>query len=106
MRDLRNASTVHNVTRQSARRLWHYAILQHEHGGPALSEVLWHPELPIGLWRQGNRAGALRYDLVSRYPDGSMRIFYGVTEDGLTGPWADLAQMADSAGYEGPDPSE
>jgi hypothetical protein len=106
MRDLRNSSTVHNVTRQSARRLWHYAILQHEHGGPALSEVLWHPELPIGLWRQGNRAGALRYDLVSRYPDGSMRIFYGVTEDGLIGPWADLAQMADSAGYEGPNPSE
>ncbi|HYP18813.1 MAG TPA: RNA-binding domain-containing protein, partial [Chloroflexia bacterium] len=79
MRDLRNASTVHNVTRKSARRLWHYAILQHEHGSPALSEVLWHPELPIGLWRQGNRAGALRYDLVSRYPDGSTRIFYGVT---------------------------
>jgi hypothetical protein len=106
MRDLRNASTVHNVTRKSARRLWHYAILQHEHGNPALSEVLWHPELPIGLWRQGNRAGALRYDLVSRYPDGSTRIFYGVTEDGLTGPWADLAQMAEAAGYEGPDPSE
>jgi hypothetical protein len=106
MRDLRNASTVHNVTRKSARRLWHYAILQHEHGSPALSEVLWHPELPVGLWRQGNRAGALRYDLVSRYPDGSTRIFYGVTEDGLTGPWADLAQLADSVGYEGPDPSE
>src|SRR5205823_6355668 len=30
MRDLRNKTTVHNVTRHSARRLWHYAILQHE----------------------------------------------------------------------------
>jgi len=106
MRDLRNKSTVHNVTRQSARRLWHYAILQCEHGDPALSEVLWHPELPIGVWRRDNRAGAIRCDLVSRKPDGSMNIYYGVTEDGLHGPWADLIRMAEEAGYTGPTASE
>ncbi len=102
MRDLRNESTVHNVTKQSARRLWHYAIVQHEHGDPAMSEIFWHPELPIGLWRREQRAGAARCDLVSRYPDGSMRIFYGVTNDGLSGPWQDLLQMVEQAGYTGP----
>src|SRR4029079_15056417 len=30
LRDLRNGNTVKNVTRSSARRLWHYAISQHE----------------------------------------------------------------------------
>jgi hypothetical protein len=106
MRDLRNKSTVHNVTRQSARRLWHYAILQCEHGEPALAEVLWHPELPIGVWRRDNRAGAIRYDLVSRKPDGSMSIYYGVTEDGLYGPWGELVRLAEEAGYTGPSASE
>lgn len=106
MRDLRNESIVHNVTMRSARRLWHYAIVQHEHGDPELAEILWHPSLPIGMWRRDNRAGAMRYDLVSRYPDGSMRIFYGVTEDGLQGPWLDLLALADEVGYEGPEAKE
>ena len=105
MRDLRNQTTVHNVTRHSARRLWHYAILQHEHGEPALAEVLWHPELPIGLWRRGQRAGAMRYDLVMRRPDGALSIYYGVTEEGLHGPWRDLVLMGEDSGYEGPDPA-
>jgi hypothetical protein len=105
MRDLRNRTTVHNVTRHSARRLWHYAILQHEHGEPALAEVLWHPELPIGLWRRGHRAGAMRYDLVMRRPDGSLSIYYGVTEEGLQGPWRDLVLMSEDSGYVGPDPA-
>jgi hypothetical protein len=106
MRDLRNKSTVHNVTRQSARRLWHYAILQSEHGEPEMAEVAWHPTQPIGVWRRNNRAGAMRLDLVSRYPDGSLRIYYGVTEDGLHGPWLELLEMAEAAGYEGPKPAE
>ncbi len=106
MRDLRNKSTVHNVTRQSARRLWHYAILQSEHGEPEMAEVAWHPTVPIGVWRRNNRAGAMRLDLVSRYPDGSLRIYYGVTEDGLHGPWQELLEMAEAAGYEGPKPAE
>ncbi|MEO6457625.1 MAG: hypothetical protein ABIO92_05055, partial [Chloroflexia bacterium] len=106
MRDLRNKSTVHNVTRQSARRLWHYAILQSAHGEPEMAEVAWHPTVPIGVWRRNNRAGAMRLDLVSRYPDGSLRIYYGVTEDGLHGPWQELLEMAEAAGYEGPKPAE
>jgi hypothetical protein len=106
MQDLRNNQKVHNVTRKSARRLWHYAIVQHAHGLPQLSEVLWHPDAPIGLWRKSTRAGATRFDLVSRQPDGSFRVFYGVTADGLHGDWQELIHMAEEAGYEGPEPAE
>jgi hypothetical protein len=106
MQDLRNNQKVHNVTRKSARRLWHYAIVQHAHGLPQLSEVLWHPDAPIGLWRKSTRAGATRFDLVSRQPDGSFRVFYGVTSDGLHGDWLELIRMAEEAGYEGPEPAE
>lgn len=106
MRDLRNGQTVRNVTKQSARRLWHYAIVQHERGNPELAEVLWHDTLPIGLWRRDERAGALRFDLVSRYPDGSMRIFYGVTDEGVTGHWRELVEKAQAVGYTGPDAPE
>jgi hypothetical protein len=106
MRDLRNGQTVHNVTKQSARRLWLYAVQQSRRGEPEVSEVFWHPDLPIGVWRKGNRAGALRYDLVARYPDGSTRIFYGVTSDGLTGEWATVANAAEEAGYEGPEAAD
>jgi hypothetical protein len=103
MRDLRNGQTVRNVTKQSARRLWHYAITQNERGNPALSEVLWHDTLPIGVWRRDERAGAVRFDLVSRYPDGSMRIFYGVTDEGLSEHWREVVQKAEAAGWTGPD---
>ncbi len=106
MQDLRNFQKVHNVTRKSARRLWHYAIVQHDHGLPQLSEVLWHPEASIGLWRQSARAGATRYDLVSRQPDGSLRVFYGVTSDGLHAEWVELVRQAEEAGYQGPEPAE
>ena len=77
-----------------------------EHGEPALAEVMWHPDLPIGLWRRGDRAGALRYDLVMREPEGKLYVYYGVTEEGLHGPWLDLVDMADDATYWGPQPSE
>ncbi len=106
MRDMRDGTTVHNVTRKSARRLWYYAILQHEHGDPSYGEIAWHPGGAIGLWRREHRAGASRYDLVARYPDGSLRIFYGVTDDGLAGPWQELVQMATEAEYWGPPPME
>lgn len=107
MRDLRNpSSVVHNVTRKSARRLWLYAITQHEHGDPSAAEIAWHPTAQVGLWRREHRAGAARYDLVARYPDSSMRIFYGVTDEGLAGHWRELVQLAENADYWGPPPVE
>ncbi|HZW03774.1 MAG TPA: RNA-binding domain-containing protein, partial [Anaerolineaceae bacterium] len=39
MRDLRNGNVVKNVTRGSARRLWHYAIKQHSEIAPNLEKT-------------------------------------------------------------------
>jgi hypothetical protein len=95
MRDLRNGSIVHNVTRYSARRLWYYAIMRHEAGPPNPQEVEWAGD--VGLWRKVRRANVLRYDLVGREPDGSMRVYYGVTEDGIHGPWREIDLNAGDA---------
>lgn len=84
MRDLRNGNIVKNVTRTSARRLWHYAIKQRE-GNPVRAEkVSWHGD--IGLWQRYQKVGENRYDLVQRTPD-QVRVYYGVTEEGMSGPW-------------------
>ncbi len=85
VKDLRNGHEVQNVTRASARRLWHYAITQKEDNSLQPSEVSWHND--IGMWKKYERAGKTRYDLVQRAPDGSLRIYYGVTEEGLHGEW-------------------
>ncbi|RMG83999.1 MAG: ATP-binding protein, partial [Chloroflexi bacterium] len=86
MRDLRNGNIVKNVTRSSARRLWHYAIKQWESNPVKPEQVQWHGS--IGLWRRYKRGGETRYDLVQRHDDGHIRIYYGVTEGGMSGPWS------------------
>jgi hypothetical protein len=84
MRDLRNGNIVKNVTRTSARRLWHYAIKQRE-GNPVKPEkVQWHGE--IGLWARYEKLGEIRYDLVQR-EDGQLRVYYGVTDSGMHDAW-------------------
>ncbi len=85
MRDLRNGSIVKNVTRTSARRLWHYAIMQHETNPVDLNLVQWVGN--VGLWKRYKRGGVIRYDLVLT-EGGHTRTFYGVTEDGMQGAWA------------------
>ncbi len=84
MRGLRNGNIVKNVTRSSARRLWHYAILEKEKNPVDQSKVAWQRD--IGVWKRHKRGGTVRYDLVQRTPEG-LRVFYGVTEDGMHGPW-------------------
>jgi histidinol phosphatase-like PHP family hydrolase len=84
MRDLRNGSIVKNVTRSSARRLWHYAIMEHETNPVALERVQWSGN--VGQWKRYKRGGVVRYDLVSS-ENGQTRVFYGVTEEGMHGPW-------------------
>ncbi len=84
MRDLRNGNIVKNVTRSSARRLWHYAILEKEKNPVTPDQVTWRKDL--GLWKRHKRGGTVRYDLVQRTPDG-LRVYYGVTDDGMHGPW-------------------
>ncbi len=84
LRDLRNGNIVKNVTRSSARRLWHYAITQTETNPVKADKVQWQGE--IGLWRRYQKAGEVRYDLVQR-ENGNLRVYYGVTESGMQGPW-------------------
>ncbi len=84
LRDLRNGNIVKNVTRSSARRLWHYAITQTETNPVKADKVQWQGD--IGLWRRYQKAGEVRYDLVQR-ENGNLRVYYGVTESGMHGPW-------------------
>jgi len=86
MRDLRNGNIVHNVTRESARRLWHYAIKQRETNPVDIGKVTWADERDIGLWRSYRRGNDVRYDLVKNV-DGKLRVFYGVSEAGMDGRW-------------------
>jgi len=85
MKDLRNGNVVRNVTRSSARKLWRYAITQHETNPVQEDQVQWQGRL--GLWTSSKRAGKVRYDLVQRMPDGQLHVYYGVTEDGIDGAW-------------------
>jgi hypothetical protein len=92
VRDLRNGSVVRNVTRKSARKLWHYAITQYEQHPVDKAEIKWLGEL--GLLGASKRAGVQRYDFVQRLPDGKLRAYYGVTEDGIHGAWQKVAEFA------------
>lgn len=83
--DLRNGNTIGNVTRKGARKLWNYAIQQHEDHPVDPAKIEWREG--IGLVNSERRAGKVRYDLALR-ENGDVRIFYGVTEDGMEGKWA------------------
>jgi hypothetical protein len=89
IRDLRNGHIIKNVTRTGARKLWSYAIAQHEDNPVDPAKIQWHGD--IGLVHVEKRAGKVRYDLALRDSSGT-RIFYGVTEDGMEGPWEALIQ--------------
>lgn len=94
MRDLRNGNVVKNVTRTSARRLWHYAITSFAQLPADLSQanIQWQGNLGlISTHKQGKSA---RYDLIQRCPDG-YRYFFGVTEDGIHGAWKELVGQED-----------
>jgi hypothetical protein len=97
MRDLRNGNIVKNVTRSSARRLWHYAITEREANPVDPTHVQWVGD--IGLWKRYKRAGVIRYDLVQR-DNGNLRVYYGVTDDGMHGPWQQFISESDDAAVE------
>jgi hypothetical protein len=58
--------------------------MEHESNPVDLGRVQWSGN--VGLWKRYKRGGVIRYDLVFA-ENGSKRIFYGVTEDGMHGPW-------------------
>lgn len=90
MRDLRNGNLVKNVTHSSARRLWHYAILEYDKLPKDRSKagIQWQGDL--GMVKHHKQGKIDRYDLAQRMPDGQYRFYYGVTEDGITGAWKEL----------------
>lgn len=87
--DLRNGNVVKNVTRKGARKLWSYAIEQREDHPLDPDKVTWKGD--IGLIKVEKRARKMRYDLALR-ENGNIRVFYGVTEDGMDGRWATFLQ--------------
>ncbi|MFO7631479.1 MAG: putative DNA binding domain-containing protein [Caldilinea sp.] len=89
IRDLRNGHVIKNVTRKGARKLWSYAIQQAEDKPVDASKIEWRND--AGFVRMERRAGKVRYDLALREGD-NVRIFYGVTDDGMDGAWAQFVQ--------------
>jgi hypothetical protein len=89
MRDLRNGMVVKNVTRTSARRLWHYAITEYNKLPADLTHADIHWMGNIGLIRCHQQGKCERYDMLQRTPQG-VRYFFGVTDDGIHGPWKAL----------------
>lgn len=89
MRDLRNGNVVQNVTKTSARRLWHYAITSFAQLPSDLSDakIQWNGNL--GVIRSQKQGKSTRYDLVQRTTDG-YRYYFGVTDDGIHGAWRQL----------------
>jgi hypothetical protein len=96
VRDLRNGNVVRNVTRKSARKLWHYAITQIEDKPVDVRKLSWHGD--VALIQQYTRAGKTRYDLAQR-ASGRTRIYYGVTEDGVQdsahSKWREILELED-----------
>jgi hypothetical protein len=88
MKDLRNGNEVRNVTRSSARKLWQYAITEHEKDPLKGTAITWLGDLAV--LRRYKRGGKARYDLVNRDADGKVHVYYGVTDDGIDGPWKQL----------------
>lgn len=93
MRDLRNNNKVQNVSRTSARFLWRYAIALKEKETFQEGRVKWSGNL--GLWHKYFRTGQPHFDLAQKASDGTIRIYYGVTEDGIHGEWKSVVGMED-----------
>jgi hypothetical protein len=89
VRDLRNGNVVKNVTKTSARRLWHYAITQYSKYPSDLSQADINWQGDLGLVARKKQGKSVRYDLVQRTPAG-YKYYFGVTDDGIHGPWEKL----------------
>ena len=91
VRDLRNGNVVKNVTETSARRLWHYAITEYLKLPKDVRKAASSWEGELGLLRTRGKGKSRRYDLAQTV-NGSTRLYFGVTEDGVHGPWTELVK--------------
>jgi mannose/cellobiose epimerase-like protein (N-acyl-D-glucosamine 2-epimerase family) len=90
VRDLRNGNLIKNVTRSSARKLWHYAITQTENGPVPPAEIEWHGN--VAFLGQRRKDSYVWYDLAMRDNDG-LHYYYGVTDSGLNDEWLELVEL-------------
>ena len=87
VRDLRNGNLIHNVTKSSARKLWHYAISQAEEGPIDQRKVQWHNNMAV--LKQRTKGDNIWYDLALREGK-QIHVYYGVTDSGLNDEWLAL----------------
>lgn len=94
VRDLRNGNLVKNVTVQSARKLWQYAINKYTQDIKQLNSSEAHWEGNLSLIRKTNMGNVPRFDLAIR--DGeTLRLFYGVTAEGIHEDWSKVTGETD-----------
>ncbi len=94
VRDLRNGNVVQNVTRKSARKLWHYAVTNYDKISPDISQVKikWHGDM--GMIAPKSQT-VIRYDLLQRDKIGNVRYYFGVTDDGIHGNWKQVVGLVE-----------
>lgn len=90
VRDLRNGNLIRNVTRSSARKLWHYAITQTESGPLDPNVIKWHDDMAVLNTRR--KGDYVWYDLAQRDGD-NIYVYYGVTDSGLNEDWTRLVEQ-------------
>lgn len=86
LRDLRNGNIVKNVTPASARRLWSYALTKYNEISSSSDKEKINWQGDFGLIRQYSQGKYTHYDLIQKTATG-YRYFFGVTSDGIHGPW-------------------
>jgi hypothetical protein len=52
--------------------------------------VTWRGD--IDFWKKKQQAGKVRYDFVQRDAEGQLHVYYGVTEEGIHGPWREFLE--------------
>jgi hypothetical protein len=73
----------------SARRLWHYAISEYQKLPADLSKASIAWQGGIGILKEEKRGNRKRFDLAQK-ADSGIRLYFGVTEDGITSDWKRL----------------
>jgi hypothetical protein len=95
MCDLRTSEATEGVTRESARGLWRYAIEQREEKVVEEGHIRWKGDR--GFWKTYRGSGGEpRYNVAYR-GGGSLRIFYGVSLDGMDAEWKAVVPTRQSA---------
>ena len=91
VRDLRNGNLIKNVTKSSARKLWHYAITQAESHKPDPARMQWINDKAVLNMRR--KDDYIWYDLALQDGD-EVRVFYGVTDSGLNDEWLAVIEQS------------